>query len=138
MTRDEIVAQVRTIVEATRQQNEQSFDLIHEYLNRIIDLGDKETQLHDDVMSAGASEIKEVVVPLAPGCAVGFALIDGVCKGVYTQPTVKTNPLVAPLNVLVNFVGTILEPTVPKNVAEDIANQVKIRAEALVHEFENN
>ena len=138
MTRDEIVAQVRTLVEATRQQNEKSFDLIHEYLNRIIDLCNKETQFQDDVLIEGASEVKEVVVPLAPGCGVGFALIDGVCKEVYTSPVVPTNPLIAPLNVLVNFVGTILEPTVPKNVAEDIANQVKIRAEALVHEFENN
>lgn len=91
MTRDEIVAQVRTLLEATRQKNEQSFELIQVYLNRIIDLCNKETQLQANASTAGASEIEELMVPLAPGCGDGFVLIDGVCKEVHTPPVVPTN-----------------------------------------------
>lgn len=124
--------------------NEHSLNLVEVYLSRLIDLTvrdriDLKSEVDDIVLDAraSASEIQEITVPIDAECPVGYIRIEGECQQVFTPPIVPTNPLIQPLNSLINFIGTILEPVVPKKVAEDIATQLKIRAEAIVNQFSN-
>lgn len=136
-TPEEIADKVKVVLEATRKLNEHSLNLIQVYVDQIIELSNKKSEDENDAR-ASASEIQEISVPFNTGCEIGYAPIDGVCQQIYTPPVVPTNSLVEPISNLVKFVGTILQPIVPKNVAEDIAHQLQIRAEAIVRDFASN
>lgn len=136
-TPEEIADKVKVVLEATRKLNEHSLNLIQVYVDQMVDLNNKKSEDENDAR-ASASEIQEISVPFNTGCEIGYAPIDGVCQQIYTPPVVPTNSLVEPISNLVKFVGTILQPIVPKNVAEDIAHQLQIRAEAIVRDFASN
>lgn len=136
-TPEEIAEKVKVVLDATRNLNEHSLDLIEVYVDQIIELSNKNSEDEIDAR-ASASEIQEISVPFDTGCDIGYAPIDGICQQVYTPPVVPSNPLVEPISNLIKFAGSILQPIVPRNVAEDIAHQLQIRAEAIVRNFASN